>query len=95
MKGRMAAPVSTRWSDTDPRALEVFIDLHRRMPVSQKVAAVMEMSEMVLRLAASGVRQRYPQASEREVFLRMTALHLDRYLMIRVYGWHPDLGIEP
>lgn len=88
-------PVSTRWSDTDPRAMEVFVDLHRRMPVSQKVARVFEMSEMVLRLSEAGVRQRHPEASEREVFLRMAALHLDRDLMMRAYGWHPDLGTQP
>lgn len=75
--------------------MEVFLDLHRRRSVSQKVSDVMQLSEMVLRLSAAGVRQRYPQASEREVFLRMAALHLDRDLMIRAYGWHPDFGTQP
>jgi hypothetical protein len=88
-------PISTRYSDTDPRALEVFIDLHRRMSASEKVAAVMEMNEMLLRLSLADVRKLYPKASEREVFLRMAARHLDRDLMIRAYGWHPDFGTTP
>ena len=88
-------PVSTRWSDTDPRAMEVFVDLHRRMTVSEKVARVFELSEMLLRLSLADVRKHYPEASEKEVFLRMAARHLDRDLMIRAYGWHPDLGIKP
>ncbi len=87
--------VSTRWSDTDPRAMEVFVDLHRRMTVSDKVARVFEMTEMLLRLSEAGVRQRYPEAGEREVFLRTAALRLDRVLMIRAYGWHPDFGTQP
>ena len=88
-------PVSTRWSDTDPRAMEVFVDLHRRMPASQKVARAFEITEMLLRLSLSDVRRQFPEASEREVFLRMTARHLDRDLMIRAYGWHPDFGTKP
>jgi len=87
-------PVSTRWSDTDPRAMEVFLDLHRRMTVSEKVARVFEMTEMLFHLSLADVRQHHPEASDREVFLRMVARHLDRELMIQAYGWHPDLGTK-
>ena len=88
-------PISTRWSDTSPEAMKVFIELHRKMSVPDKLATVLQMSEMVLRLAAVGVRERYPQASDREVFLRTAALHLPRELMIRAYGWHPDFSTPP
>ena len=37
-------PASTRYADTDPKALEVFLELHRRMTPSQKLAAVFDMS---------------------------------------------------
>ena len=88
-------PVSTRWSDTSPEAMRVFVDLHRRMPVTQKAATVLEMTEMLYRLSLADVRRCYPQAGEREAFLRMAARRLDRDLMIRAYGWHPDLGTPP
>ncbi len=88
-------PVSTRYADTDPRALEVFIELHRRMTPSQKLAAVFEMSEMLLRMSLADVKRQHPNASEREAFLRMAARHLDRDLMLRAYGWHPDLSEQP
>ena len=88
-------PVSTRYADTTPQAMEVFVELHRQMPVSQKVTSVFEWSEMLLRLSLANVRTQYPDASDREVFLRMAARHLDRDLMIRTYGWHPDLGTKP
>ena len=88
-------PVSTRWSDTDPRAMEVFVDLHRRMSASEKVTWVMRLNNMLLQLSLADVREQFPGASEREIFLRMAARHLDRDLMIRVYGWRPDCGTTP
>ena len=65
------------------------------MSAGQKLAQMFELTRMVLNLAAAGVRGRYPEASEREVFLRTAALHLPKDLMIRAYGWHPDLGTKP
>lgn len=88
-------PVSTRWSDTDPQALEVFVDLHRRMTASEKVDWVMRLNKMLLELSLADVREQYPEASEQEVFLRMAARRLDRDLMMRAYGWRPDLGTKP
>ena len=79
------------YSDTDPRALEVFLSLQRQMPAGKKVAAVFEISAMLLRLSEAGVRQLYPEADPREVFLRMAARRLDRETMIRAYGWDPEL----
>jgi hypothetical protein len=75
--------------DTDPRALEVFLDLHRKMPVSDKLQSTLGMMEMLWNLAETGVRQMYPRADDREVFLRTAARRLDRQTMIRVYGWDP------
>jgi hypothetical protein len=81
---------SDDYRDTDPKALEVFLDLNRRMPDRQKVAAVFQMNEMLFRLVEDDVRRLHPGADEREVFLRTAARHLDRGTMIRAYGWDPD-----
>ncbi|MCL5743571.1 MAG: hypothetical protein M1541_06540 [Acidobacteria bacterium] len=78
------------FSDTDPRALEVFLSLQRRMTPGEKVAAVFQLSNMVLRLAEAGVRKLYPNAGEAEVLMRVAARHLDRDLVIRAYGWDPE-----
>jgi hypothetical protein len=75
--------------DTDPRALEVFLDLQRKMPVSQKLRTTLDMMRLLRNVAEAGVRAAYPQADEREVFLRTAARALDRETMIRVYGWDP------
>jgi hypothetical protein len=83
---------SDEFADTDPRALEVFLSLHRRMPAGQKIAAVFELTDMVLKLSEAGVRLAYPDADDRKVFLRVAARHLDRETMIRAYGWDPESG---
>ena len=76
--------------DTDPRALEVFLDLQRKMNVSQKFQTIFSLMAMLWNLSEAGVRNMYPEADDREVFLRTAARRLDRDTMIRVYGWDPQ-----
>lgn len=80
---------STRLNDTDPKAAEVLLALHRRMSASDKVQAVFELTDMAFRLSEAGVRQLYPAASDREVFLRAAARRLGAETVARVYGWDP------
>jgi hypothetical protein len=84
--------VPGRWyEDTTPKALEVFIELHRRMTPSQRLSHVFELTEFQEGLQRSSVRSMYPEADEREVFLRVASRRLDRETMIKVYGWDPEL----
>jgi hypothetical protein len=83
------------FTDTDPRALEVWLSLQRRMPLGDKLLAVLEASRFLLQMYEAGVRLDHPRASEREIFLRTAARHLDRNLMIRAYGWDPGLDDNP
>ena len=71
--------------------MEVWLDLQRKMPAGEKLAAVLAASHLVLRIYEAGVRLQYPDISEREVFLRTAARHLSRDLMIRAYGWDPEI----
>lgn len=81
-----------RWyEDTTPKALEVFIELHRRMTPSQRLSHVFELTEFQEGLQRSSVRSMYPEADDREVFLRVASRRLDRKTMIKVYGWDPEL----
>ncbi|HEY4088062.1 MAG TPA: hypothetical protein VGM43_19130 [Bryobacteraceae bacterium] len=81
---------SEPYSDTDPRAMEVWLQLLREKTPEEKIVMTFEMSEFAVRLSESGVRARYPNASEREMFLRSAALRLPRNLMIRAYGSDPE-----
>ena len=87
-------PAAEWYSDTDPRALQVFLYVQREMPVSRKIETVLQMSELIRCLAEANVRRLHPFAGEREVFLRTAARWLDRETMIRVYGWDP-LAAKP
>jgi hypothetical protein len=77
------------YADTDPKALELFISLQRKMTPAQKIEAVFQTNELVWGMAEACERQLHPCAEEREIFLRLAARHLDRETMMRVYGWYP------
>ena len=77
------------YSDTDPAAMAVWVDLLRKKPDGEKIAAVFELIELAWKMAETGVRSRYPEANNREVFLRTAALRLSRDEMIRAYQWDP------
>jgi hypothetical protein len=77
------------FSDTDPRVMRVWLELLRAKTPDERMAMAFELTDFALKVAESGVRARYPDASEREIFLRCAALRLPRELMIRAYGWDP------
>jgi hypothetical protein len=78
------------YSDTDPKALKVFLDIQRSMTPTQKLRSVFDQIELVRGMTEALERQRNPAASDHEIFLRVTARRLDRETMLRVYGWRPD-----
>ncbi len=78
------------FTDTDPRAMEVWLDLLRKKAPGERLAATLGLAELALKMAEAGVRKMHPQAPDREVFLRVAARHLPRELMIRAYGWDPE-----
>lgn len=78
-------------SDTDPQAREVYLNLFRAMTPAERLARVFELCAFQQSLQESNVRLMYPDADEREVFLRVAARRLGRELTIAAYGWDPDL----
>jgi hypothetical protein len=78
------------YSDTDPKAMEVWLDLLRKMPAGQKIGTVFALSTMAIEFSKRGVRMQWPHADDREVFLRAASRRLSRDQMIRVYGWDPE-----
>jgi hypothetical protein len=80
------------YDDTDPKALEVYIQLLREMTPGERAARIFELTAFQENLQRASVRSMYPHADEREILLRVAARRLDRETMIRVYGWDPDLN---
>ena len=77
------------YSDTDPAAMAVWINLLRKRSDGEKIAALFELIGFAWEMAEIGARSRYPNASDREIFLRTAALHLSRDEMMRAYHWDP------
>jgi len=75
--------------DTSAEALSVFYEIQRKRPIGQKLVDVSDLSEGLFETVKAGIRLRYPEADEREVFLRAVASRVSRELMIRAYGWDP------
>ena len=80
----------TGLSDTDPQTERVLIELVRKMPEWKKIDQIFSMIETTRALAMSGLRSRYPHASEDELKKRMAALVFDRDTVLKVYGWDPE-----
>ena len=79
------------FTDTDPRAMEVWLELLRQKAPGERLSTTLGLSDLALKMAEAGVRKMYPQAPDREVFLRAASRHLPREMMIRAYGWDPEI----
>jgi hypothetical protein len=75
-----------RPADTSPEAWEVLTALQRNMPPSEKMQLAFEWSEIIRQFAEAGLRQKYPGAGEREIFLRYARQSLGEELFRKVYG---------
>ena len=75
-----------RPADTTPEAWRVFLEVQRRMSPAEKVQRVFEMSRLIRSAAESGLRHAYPEADDREIFLRAARQRLGPELFRKVYG---------
>jgi len=78
-------------SDTSREAEELMFALWRRASPAQRLRKVFGIGKMVNELARGELRRRYPDATPREIEMRLAARNLDRGTMMRVFGWDPDL----
>lgn len=75
-----------RPADTSSEAWEVLTRLQREMPPAEKLRLALEWSEIVRQFAEAGLREKYPQATERELFLRYARQSLGLELFQKVHG---------
>lgn len=76
--------------DTARDAREMQFDLWRRASSVRKAEMISALCSGVRELAMAGARNRHPEATGRELRLRVGALTIDRELMIAAFGWDPD-----
>jgi hypothetical protein len=72
--------------DTSPEAWKVFLDLMRKMSPEEKLQRTIEYSAFVRKFGEAGLRQKYPHAGDREIFLRAAHRQLGADLYAKVYG---------
>jgi len=77
-------------TDTTPQARQVLIELYRRMSPEEKLGRVFDAYQMGKMLAMAGIRDRYPEASEKKVWFLWAKQHLGEELFSKAYGAIPD-----
>ena len=71
----------------------MLLEIQRRMSPAEKVQRVFDMSRLIRSAAESGLRDAYPEADDREIFLRAARQRLGPELFLKVYGHSlPDHG---
>lgn len=84
--------MTTLSRDTPPEVEAVWIDGLRRMGAEERLRRACDLTATVRSLAAARLKERYgPALSERELRLRLAALWLDREILVRVFGWDPEV----
>lgn len=79
----------TQSADTSVAAEQRQRAIWRGMTAAEKLHLVGELCDSVRYLAEIGLRERYPNADEDEIRMRLFSTWLDREAMIRWYGWDP------
>lgn len=77
-------------NDTSPEAQKVLIDLYRQMPAEVKFRRVFDAYQTGKLLAIAGLRDRYPNASEKKIQHLWAKQHLGEKLFKEIYGAVPD-----
>lgn len=77
--------------DTSPEAECVLVEGYRKMPAWRKLQQVQELTQLVQQLALLDIRRRHPDASERELQLRLASRWLEPELMRRAFGWDTEM----
>ncbi len=71
--------------DTHPKMEALQIELIRRMPAWKKISILDGLNETVKTLAISGIKQRHPKATPRQVQRMLADLMLGQELARKVY----------
>ena len=77
--------------DTSPEAEAVLLEHYRGLEVHEKVRIVLDLSRFTDEVALEGLRDRYPEAGERELRVRLAALKYGRELVLEAFAWDPEI----
>lgn len=79
-------------ADDTSLAIEAMMLAHyRELAVHEKLAIVRKLTRLADSIALVGIRERHPEADEREQRLRLAALKHGRELVLAAFGWDPAI----
>lgn len=79
-------------SDTSPEAFAKLLELQGAMTPGERLVQSLRLTRLMMRMVEAGVRRDFPEASEREVFLRAAVRRLGPELVKKAYGWEAPEG---
>lgn len=80
------------YRDTPLEVIERQFEMLRRMSGEERLELSRQLTLAVQELAFVGMRERFPDASDDEIWLRLAARRLGRDVVLKVYGF--DAGEE-
>ena len=78
-------------ADTSRDAERLLFEHYGTLEPWEKVRIMCELGALMEDLSKRSIRERYPEATEREVNLRFAALRFGPDLVRRVWGWDPSV----
>lgn len=78
-------------SDTSPEAERFLLDAYNRMSIDEKLRRVFSLNRMLEQLQRARITADYGEMPEREMQLRLASLRLGRELMVKAFGWDPEV----
>ncbi|MGE0882354.1 MAG: hypothetical protein AB7P14_02310 [Blastocatellales bacterium] len=78
--------------DTPPEIERMLIEGYRKMSAAQKLQIMQDLNRTAQLLALSEIRRLHPNASARELQLRLASRWIERSLMKKAFSW--DIEVE-
>lgn len=80
------------WSDTHPKIERMLLEAYSRMNPDELLGQVTQLTRAAQQMALAGLRDQFPEASARELQLRLASLWYGPELVKRATGWAPEDG---
>jgi hypothetical protein len=78
--------------DTPPEIEQMLIEGYRKMSAAQKLQIMQDLNRTAQLLALGDIKRRHPNASKRELQLRLASRWIEPELMKEAFGW--DVEVE-
>jgi hypothetical protein len=83
--------MKTQSEDTPPEIERIIIEGYRKMSAAQKLQIMQDLMRTAQLLALSEIQRRHPNASKRELQLRLASRWIEPELMRKAFGWDPEV----